>query len=92
VSKGLSTEAGFFETTSAGSSLAVTTIAGLFQVLGEALDDNPVLELRSTVLALHHGFEAPDLWESESTDCEDFMTLGPRDFGISGLQGFGVSK
>jgi hypothetical protein len=34
VNKGLSTEAGVFDTTSAGSSLEITTIAGVFQVLG----------------------------------------------------------
>ena len=34
MNKGLSTEAGVFDTTSAGSSLVITTIAGVFQVLG----------------------------------------------------------
>jgi hypothetical protein len=54
VNKCLSTEAGVFDTTSAGSSLVITTIAGNFQVLGffvEALGDVHVLDLRATVLS-----------------------------------------
>ena len=34
MNKGLSAEAGVFDTISAGSSLAITTIAGVFQALG----------------------------------------------------------
>ena len=72
VSKGLSTEAGVFDTTSAGSSPAVITFAGIYLIscfsAPSAMISAVFMSLSSSgaaVLAFHHGFEVSELWDFE---------------------------
>jgi hypothetical protein len=92
VSKGLSTEAGVFDTTSAGSSLVNTTIAGVFQVLGllcEALGDVRVPELRATVLA---STVVSWLQSCESSKVRCLRISRLWDLGVSAFRTSGLSN
>ena len=87
---------GVLDTTSAGPSLAVTTITGIYLTscfsAPSAMISAVFMPLSSSaaaVLAFHHGFEASELWDFENTKFEDLRTLGPLDFGT---RSFGVSQ
>ena len=88
MNKGLSTEAGVFDTTTAGSSLAITPIAGVFQVLGllvESLGDLHVLDLRAAVLSstVETGLRYNKKLGLQDIDIRDIIIL---DLGTSELR------